>query len=114
MPAWLCHPAAAVVAATVRGHPHPAQALPAPLCAPVHVLCALSLSRPCPACPTWTLLLPSISAPGAVRQELGLTPAPCFLEQPRASISHSHSAWQDPALTALKCVVATVASLGEV
>lgn len=98
----------------MRGHPHPTQALPAPLSAPVHGLSALSLSRPCLVCPPWTLFLPRISAPGAVRQELGLTSAHCSLEQLRASISHTHSAWQDPALSALKCVVETVASLGEV
>lgn len=78
MPAWLCHPAAAVVATTMRGHPHPAQALPAPLSAPVHVLCALGQSGK-----NWG------------------SPRPCFLEQPRASISHTHSAWQDPALSAI-------------
>lgn len=96
---------------------------------PVHVLIALCVplcpvpvpSLPCmPSVPcldsAWTLFLPSISAPaaGAVRQELGLALAPCSLEQLRASISHTRSAWQDPALGALKCVVATVASLGEV
>lgn len=51
-------------------------------------LCALALARPCPACPVcpaWTLFLPSISAPGAVRQELGLTLATCSLEQLRTA-----------------------------
>lgn len=50
----------------------------------------------------------SAPVPGAVRQELGLTLAPYSLEQLRASISHTDSAWKDPALSALKCVVEAV------